>query len=247
MAFDLENKKVLITGAGQGIGKASAILFMNAGAAVWATDIDQPLLNALKDEFPAIHTRILDVRDVEAINWIIHKAGALDVLFNCVGYVHEGNILACSGEDWEFSFNLNVTSMYRTCRAVLPSMIAAGKGNIINMASIVSSVKGAPNRCAYAASKAAVIGLTKAIATDFIANNIRCNALCPGTVDTPSLRERIGTKGDAEAVRASFVARQPMGRLGTSQEIAAAALYLASEESAFVTGQTFIIDGGWSI
>ncbi len=247
MAFDLAKKKILITGAGQGIGRASAIQFMKAGAAVIATDINRKALDALKSEFPQVHTHILDICDPEAILRIAEEVGALDVLFNCAGYVHHGSILECAENDWELSFDLNVKSMYRICRAFLPMMVEARKGNIINMASIVSSVKSAPNRCAYGASKAAVIGLTKSIAADFVKQNVRCNALCPGTIETPSLQQRIASMGDVEETRAAFIARQPMGRFGTVDEIAAAALYLASDESAFVTGQTFIIDGGWSI
>jgi len=246
MQFSLEEKKILITGAGQGIGRASVIRFLDAGATVIATDINEAALSALKSEYPAVHVRVLDVRDSDAVLRMSDEVGELDVLFNCAGYVHEGSILACSTIDWECSFDLNVNSMFRTCRAFLPKMVAAGAGNIINMAS-VSSVKGAKNRCAYAASKAAVIGLTKAIAADFVTQHIRCNALCPGTIDTPSLHQRISKHSDADHVHSSFVARQPMGRLGMPEEIAAAALYLASDESAFMTGQMLIIDGGWTM
>jgi len=247
MAFSLAGKTALITGAGQGIGRATAVLFQEAGARVWATDRNAAALAQLAKEQPSIQTMELDVCDSSAINRAAEAISTLDVLFNCAGYVHQGNILDCAEEDWALSFRVNVDSMYRMCRAFLPGMLRAGRGNIINMSSIASSLKGAPNRFAYAATKAAVIGLTKSIAMDFVGKNIRCNAICPGTVDTPSLGERMAAQGDVEKARVAFVARQPMGRLGTPNEIAAAALYLASDESAFVTGQTLVIDGGWSI
>jgi 2-keto-3-deoxy-L-fuconate dehydrogenase len=247
MAFSLAGKTALITAAGQGIGRATALMFASAGATVWATDINEAALSSLEKENSAIRTRVLDVRSAASVEQITGETGTLDVLFNCAGYVHHGNILACSEKDWEFSFDLNVTSMYRTCRTFLPGMAAAGRGSIINMSSVASSIKGAPNRFVYGTTKAAVIGMTKSIAADFVSQNIRCNAICPGTVETPSLEERIAAQGDVEKVRAAFVARQPMGRLGTAEEIAAAALYLASDESAFLTGQMLVIDGGWSI
>jgi len=247
MAFSLAGKTALITGAGQGIGRATAVLFQEAGARVWATDRNAAALAQLAKEHPSIQTMELDVCDSSAINRAAEAISTLDVLFNCVGYVHQGNILDCAEEDWALSFRVNVDPMYRMCRAFLPGMLRAGRGNIINMSSIASSLKGASNRFAYAATKAAVIGLTKSIAMDFVGKNIRCNAICPGTVDTPSLGERMAAQGDVEKARVAFVARQPMGRLGTPNEIAAAALYLASDESAFVTGQTLVIDGGWSI
>lgn len=247
MTFSLQGKIAVITAAGQGIGRASAILFAELGATVWATDINQSALDELAHLRPEIKIRALDVRDNAAIQKLAEEIGAVDVLFNCAGYVHQGDLLACSQKDWDFSFDLNVGSMYRMCHAFLPSMLKMKRGNVINMASVVSSIKGAPNRAAYGATKGAVIGLTKAIAADYVGSNIRCNAICPGTIDTPSLADRIAAQGDAEKVRAAFVARQPMGRLGQPNEIAAMALYLASDESGFVTGQTFVIDGGWSI
>jgi 2-keto-3-deoxy-L-fuconate dehydrogenase len=247
MAFSLAGKVALITGAGQGIGRAATLLFKEAGAAVWATDVNRAALDELARDHPSLRTKLLDVTDAGTIRAAADETGPVDVLFNCAGFVHQGNILDCSDESWQFSFDLNIHSMFRMCRAFLPRMVQAGKGSIINMSSVISSVKGAPNRCAYGASKAAVIGLTKAIAADFVTKNIRCNALCPGTVDTPSLHDRIAAHGDVVKARESFVARQPMGRFGKAEEVAAAALYLASDESAFVTGQELVIDGGWSI
>ena len=251
MGNRLARKIAMVTAAGQGIGRASALRLAAEGAKVWATDINQQTLHTLQVEDASaaslITTRILDVRDTEAVNSLAAEIGTLDILFNCAGYVHHGDILACTEKDWDFSFDLNVKSMYRTCKAFLPAMLAAGRGSIINMSSVASSVKGAPNRFVYGASKAAVIGLTKAIAADYVARGIRCNALCPGTTETPSLGERIAAQGDAEKARAAFIARQPMGRLGTPEEIAELVLYLASDESSFTTGQAHIIDGGWSV
>jgi 2-keto-3-deoxy-L-fuconate dehydrogenase len=247
MSNRLERKIALITAAGQGIGRATAIRFESEGATVWATDINAEALNSLRSEHPGIRTCILDVTDPVAIEVVAKEIGSIEVLFNCAGFVHQGSIFECTQKDWNFSFNLNVTSMFHACQAFLPGMLARRKGSIINMSSIVSSLKGAPNRFAYGVTKAAVIGLTKAIAADFVTNGIRCNALCPGTIETPSLNERIASLGDAEKVRPAFVARQPMGRLGSPEEIAAAALFLASDESEFMTGQTLIMDGGWSI
>lgn len=247
MSEILRGKIALITAAGQGIGRATALGFANAGAIVWATDINQVALEELASQHSNIKSRTLDVLDDDAISAMATEIGTVDVLFNCAGYVHQGDIFKCSHKDWDFSLNLNAGSMYRTCRAFLPGMLAARRGSIINMSSIVSSLKGAPNRFVYATSKAAVIGLTKAIAADFVSRGIRCNALCPGTVETPSLSERMASQEGAAAARASFIARQPMGRLGKPEEIASAALYLASDQSAFITAQTFVIDGGWSI
>jgi 2-keto-3-deoxy-L-fuconate dehydrogenase len=247
MAGRLAGKNALITAAAQGIGRATAIAFAREGAAVWATDVNEAGLRALAAENPGMHTRRLDVRDGRDVEKLASELGTIDVLFNCAGYVHHGTILDCAENDWDFSFDLNVKSMYRTSRAFLPGMLQAGRGNIINMSSAVSSVKGAPNRFVYGATKAAVIGFTKAIAVDFIRRGIRCNAICPGTVQTPSLDERIAARGDVEKARADFVARQPMGRLGNPEEIAALAVYLASDESSFTTGQIHVIDGGWAL
>ncbi len=247
MSGRLAGKLALITAAGQGIGRACALRFAAEGATVWATDVNTEALRQLSSEQPEIHTRILNVRDSDAVSALAAELGAVNVLFNCAGYVHQGDIFACSPQDWEFSFDLNVTSMYRTCRAFLPAMISAGKGSIVNMSSVASSIKGAPSRFVYGTTKAAVIGLTKAIAADFVGKGIRCNAICPGTIETPSLHDRMGAQGDIEKARAAFLARQPMGRLGKAEEIADLALYLASDESSFTTGQTHIIDGGWAI
>jgi 2-keto-3-deoxy-L-fuconate dehydrogenase len=247
MAGRLAGKSALITGAGQGIGRATALRFAAEGARVWATDINMGAIDALAAEQPAICPRMLDVRSGTATATLAEEVGTLDILFNCAGYVHQGDIFACTPEDWERSFDINVSSMYRICRAFLPSMLALGRGSIINMSSIVSSLKGAPGRLAYGATKAAVIGLTKAIAADFVGKGIRCNAICPGTTDTPSLTERMVELGDVVKAREAFLARQPIGRLGTPGEIADLAVYLASDESAFTTGQTHVIDGGWSI
>jgi 2-keto-3-deoxy-L-fuconate dehydrogenase len=247
MGGRLAEKVALITAAGQGIGRASALRFESEGALVWATDINNDTLTSLKAERPGIRVCVLDVCDANAVNALAARIGRVDVLFNCAGYVHQGDILACSQKDWDFSLDLNVSSMYRTCRAFLPAMIAAGKGSIVNMSSVASSIKGAPNRFVYGTTKAAVIGLTKAIAADTVAKGIRCNAICPGTVETPSLEERIAAHGDAERARAALLARQSMGRFGRPEEIAELALYLASEESSFTTGQAVVIDGGWAL
>ena len=247
MTARLKNKRTLITAAGQGIGLATALAFANEGAEVVATDINPDTLNSLSNENPRIETRLLDVTKPEEIQQAAEETGPIDVLFNCAGFVHHGTILDCEENDWEFSFNLNVRSMYRMIRAFLPAMLEAGGGNIINMSSVASSVMGLPNRFVYGASKAAVIGLTKSVAKDYIKQGIRCNAICPGTVESPSLQERIKAQGgNPEEVRAAFIARQPIGRIGTPEEIAAIALYLASDESAYTTGVAFSIDGGMS-
>jgi 2-keto-3-deoxy-L-fuconate dehydrogenase len=244
MTQRLAGKTALVTAAAQGIGHATALAFSDAGATVWATDINETALAALATERPSIHVRKLDVRSGAEIAALATETGSPDILFNCAGYVHVGSILEASEEDWDFSFDLNVKSMYRTCRAFLPGMLRQGRGSIVNVSSVASSVKGLPKRFVYGASKAAVIGLTKAIAADFVAAGIRCNAICPGTVESPSLESRIAAQGNAEQARAAFVARQPLGRLGRPQEIADLAVYLASDESAFTTGQIHIIDGG---
>jgi 2-keto-3-deoxy-L-fuconate dehydrogenase len=253
MSQRLAGKIALITAAGQGIGRAVATACADEGAVVWATDINEPSLAALSNDRPGIRARRLDVRETEQIASLAAEVGTIDVLINCAGYVHHGTILDCSEKDWDFSFDVNVKSMYRMCRAFLPGMLKAGKGSIINMASAVSSIKAAPNRFVYGSTKAAVIGLTKAIAVDFVSSGIRCNAICPGTVQSPSLEQRIAAqakdkgKDEAEKVRSQFVARQPMGRIGRPEEIAALAVYLASDESSFTTGQTHIIDGGFTL
>tara|TARA_B100000678_G_scaffold52462_1_gene41900 strand:- start:373 stop:1119 length:747 start_codon:yes stop_codon:yes gene_type:complete len=247
MTARLKNKRTLITAAGQGIGLSTALAFANEGAEVVATDINPDTLNSLSNENPRIETRLLDVTKPEEIQQAAEETGPIDVLFNCAGFVHHGTILDCEENDWEFSFNLNVRSMYRMIRAFLPAMLEAGGGNIINMSSVVSSVMGLPNRFVYGASKAAVIGLTKSVAKDYIKQGIRCNAICPGTVESPSLQERIKAQGgNPEEVRAAFIARQPIGRIGTPEEIAAISIYLASDESAYTTGVAFSIDGGMS-
>ncbi|MGA2429416.1 MAG: SDR family oxidoreductase [Candidatus Acidiferrum sp.] len=243
----LQGKKALLTAAGQGIGAATARAFAREGAQVYATDINDQLLQKLAAELPGIQTKKLDVRDSQAVNALAAELGPIDILFNCAGFVHQGTILECSEADWDFSFDLNVKSMYRTCRAFLPAMLAARKGSIINMSSGASSIKGAPNRFVYGATKAAVIGLTKALAADYIRQGIRLNAICPGTVESPSLEQRMAALGDVEKARKEFIARQPMGRLGKPEEIAALAVYLASDESAFTTGQIHIVDGGWTL
>lgn len=243
----LHGKHALVTAAGAGIGRATALAFAREGAEVLATDIDAAALASLAQEQPAIRTQVLDVTSKAAIQALVEGQAAVDVLFNCAGYVHAGTILDTDDDAWQRSFRINVDSMYWLCRAVLPGMLERGDGSIINMSSVASSIKGVPNRFAYGTTKAAVIGLTRSIAADYVARGVRCNAICPGTVKTPSLGERVrALGGDEQVVWKSFTDRQPMGRLGTPEEIAALALYLGSDESSFTTGTTHIVDGGWS-
>jgi len=250
MTDRLAGKTALVTAAGQGIGRATVEAFAREGANVLALDIHEPSLAELAC-VERVRTRRVDVTDQTAIDALASELGSVDVLFNGAGFVHHGSILDCDDAAWEFSFDLNVRSMYRLIRATLPGMLARGRGSIVNVASAASSIKGVPNRFVYGTTKAAVIGLTKSIAADFVARGIRCNAICPGTVESPSLRERIAAQakasGQSEAqVHAAFVARQPMGRVGRTEEIAALAVYLGSDESGFTTGTAQVIDGGWS-
>jgi 2-keto-3-deoxy-L-fuconate dehydrogenase len=242
----LKGKTVLVTAAGQGIGKASALAMAGAGAAVWATDVNPALLTSYAG-VPGIQAAVLDVLDKAAIARAVSGMPAIDVLFNCAGFVHAGTVLDASDADWEFAFNLNARAQFWMIQAVLPKMLAAGSGSIINMASVCSSIKGLPMRFIYGSSKAAVIGLTKSVAADFVGQGIRCNAICPGTVDTPSLQGRIDAFVDPVAARKNFVARQPIGRLAQAHEIAPLVVFLASDDSAFVTGQAYNIDGGITI
>ena len=241
----LQGKTALVTAAGQGIGKASALAMAAQGAQVWATDVNEKLLASYAG-VPNIQTVVLDVLDKAAIQKVMADLPALNVLFNCAGFVHAGSVLQATDEEWDFAFNLNVRSQFWAIQAALPKMLANGGGSIINMASVVS-VKGLPNRFIYGASKAAVIGLTKSVAADFVMQGVRCNAICPGTVDTPSLQDRINVFEDPAQARKNFVARQPMGRLAQAHEIAPLVVFLASDESAFVTGQSYNIDGGMTI
>ena len=244
----LEGKNSLITAAGQGIGRASALAYAREGAKVLATDINSESLKTLAAESPGIETQLLDVTDRNAIESLAGERFALDILFNCAGFVHHGTLLECGEADWDISMDLNVRSMYRMIQAFLPAMLAAGGGSIVNMASVASNVKGVPNRFVYGTSKAAVIGLTKSVAADFVRQGIRCNAICPATVESPSLQERMEAQdGTLEEVRAAFISRQPMGRIGKPEEIAALAVYLASEESAYTTGVAWSIDGGMTV
>ncbi len=245
--MNLDGKRVLITAAGQGIGLATARYFAQQGAEVIASDINISSLQGI----PGVTALMLDVTDRQAINAAAQETGSLDVLFNCAGVVHSGSLLQCSEQDWQAALNLNVTAMFHMIQAFLPAMLAQKKGSIINMSSVASSIKGVPNRFAYSATKAAVIGLTRSVAADYIGDGIRCNAICPGTVDSPSLRQRIATQAQTEGrteseVYDAFVARQPIGRIGSAEEIAYLAAYLASDASAYTTGTIQIIDGGWS-
>jgi 2-dehydro-3-deoxy-L-fuconate 4-dehydrogenase len=242
----LQGKTALVTAAAQGIGRATALAYARAGAAVIATDINTEKLGEIAST-PGIKTRRLDVTDPAAIASLAKEIGAPNILVNCAGFVHPGTVLDCSIKDWDFSFNLNVRSMYLLIQALLPRMLDNGGGSIVNIASVAGSIKGIPNRFVYGASKAAVIGLTKSIAIDYVKRGIRCNAVCPGTIDTPSLGDRINAFADPVKARADFIARQPMGRLGTAEEIADLCVYLGSDESVFMTGQTVIIDGGVSL
>ncbi len=242
----LQGKSVLVTAAGQGIGKASVLAMAAQGAQVLATDVNPALLAAYAG-VANVRTAELDVMDKAAIQRVVAGMPRIDVLFNCAGYVHNGNILQATDEDWNFAFNLNVRSQFWMIQAVVPRMLEAGGGSIINMASVASSLKGLPNRLVYGASKAAVVGLTKAVAADFVGKGIRCNAIAPGTVDTPSLGERINSYADPVQARKDFVARQPMGRLAQADEIAPVIVYLASDESVFASGQVFSVDGGMTI
>ena len=241
MSGRLAGKVAVVTAAANGIGRASAELFAAEGATVHAVDIDEAALADLA----GCETHQADLTDPRAIAALPASIGPVDILFNCAGYVHSGSILECEEDAWGFSNSLNVSAMYRMIRAFLPAMLDRGAGSIVNMSSICSSVKGIPGRFAYGATKAAVIGMTKSVAADFVERGIRCNAICPGTVDTPSLQQRLRDTGDYDAAREAFVARQPMGRLGRPEEIAALALHLASDESAFTTGAIHIVDGGW--
>lgn len=238
----LAGKSCLVTAAAQGIGRASAVALAKAGARVVATDINADLLSGLAGD--GIETRVLDVLDSAAVNAVAAETGAVDILFNCAGVVHNGSILECTEDEMDFALDLNFKAQVRTIKAVLPGMLERGSGCIINMATVASSIKGVPNRFAYSASKAAVIGLTKSVAADFVSRGIRCNAICPGTVDSPSLEGRLKATGDYEAARKAFVARQPMGRIGTADEVADLVVYLAG--ATFTTGHTYIIDGGWT-
>ena len=250
MTDRLRGKTAFITAAGQGIGRATAIAFVREGARVIATDVNAAALDALAAECGCT-TQLLDVTDPTAIDAAAAQHGPVDVLFNGAGFVHAGTVLDCTEAEWDFAMTLNVRSMFRTIRAFAPGMLAKGGGSIINVASVAGSLKGAPNRFVYGTTKAAVIGLTKAVAADFITKGLRCNAICPGTVESPSLRDRIDAQATASGltqaqVEAAFIARQPMGRLGRVDEIAALAVYLASDESSFTTGTAQVIDGGWS-
>ena len=249
MARRLAGKTAIVTAAAQGIGRATALAFAAEGAEVLATDINAAKLSEIVG--PGIKTAALDVLDPKAVEAMAAWLGPVDIVFNCAGFVHQGTVLEASEAEWDFAFDLNVRSMFRMIRAFLPGMIGKGGGSIVNMASVASSVKGIPNRFIYGASKAAVIGLTKSVAADYVKQNVRCNCICPGTVQSPSLDDRIAANaaaaGSLDAARAAFVARQPLGRLGRPEEIAALAVYLACDDSVFVTGQALVIDGGISL
>jgi 2-keto-3-deoxy-L-fuconate dehydrogenase len=250
MANRLAGKTAFITAAGQGMGQAAALAFAREGARVWATDLNGPALKSI-DGKDGIRTRVLDVTNEQAIATVAQEVGAhsgdVDVLFNCAGIVHHGSLLDATPRDWDQAFAVNVRSMFLVSKAFLPGMLRKGRGSIINMASVASSIRGLPNRCVYGASKAAVIGLTKSIAADYVGKGIRCNAICPGTVDTPSLQGRINAFADPVQARKDFVARQPMGRLGTVDDITGILVFLASDESLFATGNAYSIDGGMTI
>jgi 2-keto-3-deoxy-L-fuconate dehydrogenase len=252
MTGRLAGKTAFVTAAAQGIGRATALAYAQEGARVIATDLNEAKLAELgQGTTTGITTRRLDMTDGSAIADAVREAGPLDILFNCAGFVHQGTILEAKDEDWEFAFALNVRSMAHSIRAALPAMLERGGGSIVNMASAAGSIKGAPSRCVYGMTKAAVIGLTKSVAADFVKQGVRCNAICPGTIATPSLEARIAENaaaaGGIEAARSAFTSRQAMGRLGTPEEIAALAVYLGSDESRFVTGQAIVIDGGWTL
>ncbi|MDB2474359.1 SDR family oxidoreductase [bacterium] len=247
MSGRLEGKKIIVTAAGQGIGKATAIAFHNEGASVIATDLNDKTLADLNKEYPNINIHTLDSTDNNAILEFVKTLDKVDVLFNAVGFVHHGSILDCEEKDWDFSFDVNIKAMYFMCKAIIPLMVKQNGGSIINISSIASSLKGLPNRFVYGASKAAIIGLTKSIASDFVKQNIRCNSIAPGTVFSPSWQDRVNQSPDPVQAKKDFIARQPMGRLGTAEEIAAMAIYLAGDESTFTTGNTFSVDGGMTI
>jgi NAD(P)-dependent dehydrogenase (short-subunit alcohol dehydrogenase family) len=247
MSERLKNKNAIVTAAGQGIGKATAIAFHNEGANVIATDLNEETLKNLNKEYPKIKVQKLDSTNKAEIESFTKTLGKVDILFNAVGFVHHGTILECEEKDWDFSFNVNIKSMYFMVKSILPKMIEQNGGSIINISSIASSIRGLPNRFVYGASKAAIIGFTKSIAADFVKQNIRCNTIAPGTVHTPSWEDRVKASKDPVQAKKDFIARQPMGRLGTPEEIAAIAIYLASDESTFATGNIFSVDGGMTI